>query len=136
MDRRTLLCGLLALTTPVVATACGPGAPTRRPGVGSGKAGDRIAALADVPVGGGALVDVSTDGQLLLLRPAETELRAFNPACPHAGATVNPPAKGSVACLAHGSTFDPATGEVRSGPAKQDLTEVPVRVMGQDVLLA
>ena len=42
MDRRTLLCGLLALTAGVPLVACGAGAPTRRPGVGSARAGDRV----------------------------------------------------------------------------------------------
>ncbi|MFI9011998.1 Rieske (2Fe-2S) protein [Actinosynnema sp. NPDC053489] len=130
MDRRTLLCGLLALT------ACGTGAPPRRPGVGSARPGDRVAGLADVPVGSGALVDVGGDGRLLLVRPSESEVRAFNPACPHQGTAVNPPAAGVITCPTHSSTFDPVTGAVLSGPSPRGLAEVAVVVSGSDVLLS
>ncbi|QFZ22057.1 Rieske (2Fe-2S) protein [Saccharothrix syringae] len=130
MDRRTLLCGLLALT------ACGTAAPTRRPGVGSARPGDRIAGLGDVPVGSGALVDVAGNGQLLLVRPSDAVVRAFNPACPHQGTTVNPPAAGAITCPTHRSTFDPASGAVLSGPSPRGLEEVPVVVSGGDVLLS
>ncbi|WP_367137763.1 Rieske (2Fe-2S) protein [Saccharothrix sp. HUAS TT1] len=130
MDRRTLLCGLLALT------ACGAGGPTRRPGVGSARAGDRIAGLADLPIGSGALVDVAGDGQLLLVRPSESEVRAFNPACPHQGTTVNPPAAGAITCPTHRSAFDPVSGAVLSGPSPRGLTEVAVSVAGPDVVLS
>ncbi|WP_158852298.1 Rieske (2Fe-2S) protein [Saccharothrix deserti] len=136
MDRRTLLCGLLALTACVPTTSCGTGAPTRRPGVGSARPGDRIAGLADVPVGSGALVDVGADGQLLLVRPSESEVRAFNPACPHQGTTVNPPAAGVITCPTHRSAFDPTSGAVLSGPSPRGLTEIAVTVSGADVLIS
>ncbi|GGP62363.1 Rieske (2Fe-2S) protein [Saccharothrix coeruleofusca] len=130
MHRRTLLCGLLALT------ACGTPSPGRTPGPGSARPGDRIAGLADLPVGSGALVDTPGGGQLLLVRPADTEVRAFNPACPHQGTVVNPPAGGAIVCPTHRSEFDPATGAVTRGPAVKGLAEVAVRLAGQDVLLA
>lgn len=136
MDRRTLLCGLLALTAGVPLTACGTGAPARRPGTGSARPGDRVAGLADVPVGSGALVDVGSDGQLLLVRPSESEVRAFHPACPHQGTTVNPPAAGAITCPTHRSAFDPTSGAVLSGPSPRGLTEVAVVVSGADVLLS
>jgi len=130
VERRTLLlCGLLALT------GCGSAAPTRRPGAGSARAGDRIAGLADVPTGSGALVDLPGDGQLLLVRSADG-VRAFNPACPHQGTVVDPPAAGVITCPTHRSAFDPQTGAVLSGPSPKGLAEVPVRVSGEDVLLA
>lgn len=130
MDRRTLLCGLLALT------ACGAGAPARRPGVGSARPGDRVAGLADVPEGAGVLVDVASDGQLLLVRTGSS-VRAFNPACPHQGTTVNPPAAGVITCPTHRSAFDPESGAVLSGPSPSGLAEVPVTVSAAgDVSLA
>ncbi|MFE2751313.1 Rieske (2Fe-2S) protein [Actinosynnema sp. NPDC059335] len=136
MDRRTLLCGLLALTAGAPLTACGAGAPTRRPGVGSARPGDRIAGLADVPVGSGALVDVGPDGQLLLVRPSESEVRAFDPTCPHQGTTVNPPAKGVITCPTHRSAFDASSGAVLDGPSPRGLAEVAVAVSGADVVLS
>ncbi|MEU4807269.1 Rieske (2Fe-2S) protein [Actinosynnema sp. NPDC023587] len=130
MERRTLLlCGLLALT------GCGTGGAARRPGVGSARTGDRIAGQADVPVGSGKLVDLPGDGQLLVVR-TEAGVRAFNPACPHQGTVVNPPAAGVITCPTHRSGFDPVSGAVLSGPSPRGLVEVPVRVTGEDVVLA
>ncbi len=132
MNRRTLLCGLAALSV----TGCATAATRKTPGPGTAKPGDRLAALKDLPVGGGALVDTPGNGQLLLTRPTEDRVRAFNPSCPHQGTTVNPPTAGEIACPTHRSGFDPDTGAVRAGPAPRGLTEIPVTITGADVLLA
>ncbi|CCH33529.1 Rieske (2Fe-2S) protein [Actinosynnema sp. NPDC047251] len=130
MERRTLLlCGLLALT------GCGAAGTARKPGVGSAKTGDRVAGLADVPAGTGKLVDMPGDGQLLVVR-TDAGVRVFNPACPHQGTVVNPPAAGVITCPTHRSEFDLSSGAVLSGPSPKGLVEVPVRVAGEDVLLA
>ncbi|MBB5959075.1 nitrite reductase/ring-hydroxylating ferredoxin subunit [Saccharothrix tamanrassetensis] len=130
MERRTLLlCGLLALT------GCGSPAAARQPGVGSARTGDRVAGLADVPEGSGALVPMPGDGQLLVVRSADG-VRVFNPACPHQGTVVDPPAAGVITCPTHRSAFDPTSGAVLSGPSPKGLAEVPVRVSGEDIVLA
>ncbi|WP_307868918.1 Rieske (2Fe-2S) protein [Umezawaea beigongshangensis] len=135
ITRRTALCAaaLGALTSSLA--ACGSAAPRRTGGTGTAKPGDRLAGLADVPVGGGVLVDVPGDAQLLLVRPEEDVVRAFDPTCPHADTLVGPPSGGVITCPTHRSTFDPATGAVRRGPATGGLAEVPVTTSGQDVLL-
>jgi Rieske Fe-S protein len=115
---------------------CSTSAGKKTPGPGSAEPGDRLAALADVPVGGGVLVDTPGNGQLLLVRPEAGKVVAFNPACPHQGTTVNPPTAGEITCPSHKSGFDPATGAVRTGPAPRGLTEVPVKVTQEGVLLA
>ncbi|MEU5696238.1 Rieske (2Fe-2S) protein [Actinosynnema sp. NPDC020468] len=133
VDRRTLLCGALLLTT----AACGTSSNTRKPGPGSAKPGDRLAAIADIPVGAGVLVDVATDGQLLLVRPTADVIKAFNPTCPHAGSVVNPPTKATpITCPTHHSEFDSTTGAVRSGPSPAPLKEVPITLTSQDIHLA
>ncbi|MFD9737573.1 Rieske (2Fe-2S) protein [Umezawaea sp. NPDC059074] len=132
MNRRTLLCGLAALSVAGCATSTGK----KIPGPGSAKSGDRLAGLADVPVGGGVLVDTPGNGQLLLTQPTAGVVKAFNPACPHQGTTVNPPTAGEITCPTHKSGFDPATGAVRTGPAPKGLTEIAVTVTQKDVLLA
>jgi nitrite reductase/ring-hydroxylating ferredoxin subunit len=132
ISRRSVLCAIAAAG---LLSACGSSAPRRTGGVGSAKPGDRVAALADVPVGSGVLVDMPGNGQLLLVQPAAGQLRAFNPVCPHAGSVVNPPAGGAITCPTHNSKFDPATGQPRSGPSRTGLTEVPVKISGTDVLI-
>jgi Rieske Fe-S protein len=87
-------------------------------------------------VGGGVLVDMPGNAQLLVVQPRSGEFRAFNPACPHVGSLVNPPAGGVITCPLHGSTFDVSSGAVRRGPATSGLTEVAVAVSGPDLVLA
>jgi Rieske Fe-S protein len=145
-----VLCGLaVALVTPGgLAAACGgshlpaPGGPTSgRESTESGdstptRSGGSLAALVDVPVGGGKLVDRPGGGRLLLVRPSQDEIKAFDPTCPHQGTSVDPPEGGLITCPNHGSQFDPATGDLRRGPAKKGLTAVPVKVAGDKVVLS
>ncbi|KAA2261823.1 Rieske (2Fe-2S) protein [Solihabitans fulvus] len=133
--RRSVLCGAIALASGAL-VACGGGGPSRTGGIGSAKPGDRLAALAEVPVGGGTLVDVAGNGRLLLVRPTKDDVRAFNPACPHAGTIVNPPGGGVITCPTHGSQFDAATGDVRKGPSTSGLARFAVRIEGDHVVLA
>lgn len=156
-SRRNVLCGLVvALVAPgTVVAACSSGddsggdsgdtgsgggttgggaAPTGGGGT-SGGGGQGIAALADVPEGGGLVVDYP-DGKLLIVQPAPGEVKAYNAACTHRGTTVNPPADGLITCPNHGSQFDPASGDVRNGPATRPLVEVPVMVESGQVMLA
>jgi Rieske Fe-S protein len=138
-----VLCGLaVALVTPgALAAACGgsnlpaSGSPTSG-GSTPSPSGGSLAALADVPVGGGKLVDRPGGGLLLLVRPSQGEIKAFDPTCPHQGTTVNPPAAGLITCPNHGSQFDAATGDLHKGPAKKGLTAVPVKVAGDKVVLS
>jgi cytochrome b6-f complex iron-sulfur subunit len=142
-SRRQVLCGLaVALVAPgALAAACGGSNLPASGGPTSGgrtppQPGGSLAALADVPVGGGTLVDRPGGGQLLLVRPSQGEIKAFDPTCPHQGTTVHPPAAGSITCPSHGSQFDPATGDVRNPPANKGLTAVPVKVVGDKVVLS
>lgn len=126
-----LLCGLAAALS-----ACGEPAPRKTGGVGTARPGDRVVAVSSVPEKSGLLVDMPGNAQLLVVQPRSGEFRAFNPACPHVGSLVNPPAGGAITCPLHGSTFDPSTGEVRKGPATSGLTEVAISRSGDDLVLA
>lgn len=151
-SRRQVLCGLMvALLAPGALAACGSDSgPTGSPGTtttGGGApattgaptsatgGGSALATLADVPEGGGALVD-GPSGKVLLVRPDAATIKAYDPACPHQGAEVTAPEGGVITCPRHGSTFDPASGARKSGPAQSGLAEIPVKVEGDQVLLA
>lgn len=125
------MCGLVAALS-----ACGEPVPRKTGGAGTARPGDRVAPVASVPVGSGVLVDMPGNAQLLVVQPQTGEFRAFNPACPHVGSLVNPPAGGVITCPLHGSAFDPASGAVRKGPATSGLTEVAITRSGEDLLLA
>lgn len=156
--RRDVLCGLVvALLAPgALAAACGTDSSTdgsgssSTPAGGSGSTGSTgaagsstaaaggsgLAALADVPEGGGLVVNNPGGGKLLLVRTSATEVKAFNASCPHQGTPVDPPKGGTITCPNHGSTFDAATGALKGGPATRGLTEVAVKVDGTDIVLA
>jgi nitrite reductase/ring-hydroxylating ferredoxin subunit len=123
----------LGLVAPGALAAC---EATRVGGPGSAKPGTVLAKVSDVPVGSGALVNAGTDGLILLTAPSAGEIRAFNPTCPHAGAKVGPPHGNVITCPAHGSQFNATTGALLRGPAPHGLQTVPIRIKGNQVVLA
>lgn len=150
-SRREMLCGLVvALLAPgALAAACGDpapsgsgtattgGAPTGGgTGGGGGAGGGALAALNDVPEGGGLIVDNPSGGSLLLVRPSAGEVKAFDPTCTHEGTQVSAPRNGVITCPNHGSQFDVSSGSVKRGPATAALRAVAVKVEGGSVVLA
>jgi cytochrome b6-f complex iron-sulfur subunit len=144
-SRRDVLCGLMvALVAPgALVAACsdsgsGSGATTPTDGGATppgGGSAQGLAALADVPDGGGLIVDNPGGGKILLARTGD-EVKAYNAACTHMGTIVDPPQDGVSVCQNHGSEFDTATGAVKKGPATQPLPTVDVKVEGDQVVLA
>lgn len=94
-------------------------------------AGAALAALADVPVGGGVI-----RGNLVLTRPSGSDLRAFSAICTHQGCKVDRVANGRIDCPCHGSVFDAATGAVVTGPATTPLGKIAVVVRNGEVYRA
>jgi cytochrome b6-f complex iron-sulfur subunit len=94
-----------------------------------------LTALADVPDGGGVIVDNPNGGVLLIVRNGD-QVKAFNAACTHMGTTVEAPKNGVSTCPNHGSQFSAETGAVEKGPATQPLPSVSVKVDGAQVVLA
>jgi len=133
--RRELLGGLaLGLLAPGMLAGCAAGHIGQIPVVSSAP-GTRLGAVADVPVGSGALVN-GPQGKVLLLQLTPGTITALDARCPHAGTTVSAPVNGVIVCPAHGSTFDGRTGAVEQGPARTGLPVIPVAVHGPDVVLA
>jgi nitrite reductase/ring-hydroxylating ferredoxin subunit len=94
-----------------------------------------LAALADVPDGGGLIVDNPAGGKILLARTGD-EVKAYNAACTHMGTIVDPPKDGVSVCSNHGSEFSTEDGSVKKGPATQPLPTINVKVEGDQVVLA
>jgi cytochrome b6-f complex iron-sulfur subunit len=150
--RRDMLCGLaVALVAPgALAVACGSedsgntggssggsgsgsggGSGSTESG-GSGGAGTSTP-LADIPDGGGLLVNTEDGGKALLVRNGD-QVKAYNAACTHQGTIVRAPENGISVCPSHGSEFD-TSGAVVKGPATKPLAELPVTVKGDQVTL-
>lgn len=95
-------------------------------------AGERVAALSDVPVGGSTAV-ATPAGDALVSRKSETEVSAFSAVCTHQGCKVEP-AGAELRCPCHGSVFDAFTGKVKNGPAEAPLPAIGVAVEGQSIV--
>ncbi|MGR2751558.1 QcrA and Rieske domain-containing protein [Agromyces arachidis] len=148
LSRRTALAigGSGALGGALILAGCAPAAEDDAPDDGAagdtststpseaagGAAGEEVAALSDIPVGGS--IDAEIAGEpVLLARPTEDEVVAFSAICTHQGCVVG--AEGSkFACPCHGSIFDAATGDVEVGPALEPLAKVAVTVDGDRIV--
>ena len=147
VSRRAALCGIaVALAVPSgLVTACsstptgsGNSTPTQggsTPTGSAGTSGTALVALADVPEGGGAVVDAPGGKKIVVARISATEVKAFDATCPHQGSMVAEPSGGTITCPSHGSQFGASDGAVKKGPATTGLRAVQVKVDGDQVVL-
>jgi cytochrome b6-f complex iron-sulfur subunit len=131
-SRRDVLCGLaVALIAPgALVAACGSESED-----GGESGGGGPTPLADIPDGGGLIVDNPTGGKALLVREGQ-DVKAYNASCTHMGSIVGVPKDGVSTCPNHGSKFKTDTGDVVNGPATKPLQKLEVSVEGDQVTLA
>ena len=126
-----MLCGLAV-------TLIAPGALVAACGDDSGEESNTNAGptpLADIPDGGGLVVDNPTGGKALLVRDGQ-EVLAYNASCTHMGSIVGVPKDGVSTCPNHGSKFNVEDGgKVVNGPATKPLRKLSVKVEGGQVVL-
>ena len=143
LDRRAVLVGACG-TCAVVVTGCaayGPAQPAPAPapapaqpgGAGAGAGCAKLAATADVPVGGGVIL---TDAQLVITQPKAGTFKAFSAICTHQGCTVSSVENGTINCPCHGSEFAIADGSVVAGPAPKPLPAQSIKVSGGSITAA
>lgn len=94
--------------------------------------GEVLAAVADVPDGGGLVL---AEQHVVLTRTGD-QVHAFSATCTHQGCTVDGVTDGRITCPCHGSAFDATTGMVVQGPATTALAPVAVTVADGDVTRA
>ncbi|MFC4909181.1 Rieske (2Fe-2S) protein [Actinomadura gamaensis] len=132
VGRRAVLCGTGAVGAALGAgmlAGCGPKSKTASVGDLRGK---EIAKVADVPVGGGK---VYADTKVVVTQPSQGVFKAFSAVCTHQGCLTNRVSGGVVHCPCHGSEFKIADGSVAQGPANRALTEYPVQVKGDGIVV-
>ncbi|MGB3444075.1 MAG: Rieske (2Fe-2S) protein [Actinophytocola sp.] len=107
-----------------------PPAPPEKPETTAAPKG--IASTADIPVGGGAVLQAQ---QVVITQPSPGEFRAYSAVCTHQGCVVNDVVGGTINCNCHGSKFG-LDGSVSQGPASAPLPSVAVKVTGDQISLA
>ncbi|GAA2585682.1 Rieske (2Fe-2S) protein [Winogradskya consettensis] len=109
------------------------GSATADPATGgdSSGGGETLAAVADVPEGGGII-----KGDYVITQPTAGEFKAFSKICTHQGCPVNKVDGGQIACPCHGSFFSIKDGSPTAGPAKKALPETKVKVDGDNIVAA
>jgi Rieske Fe-S protein len=136
LDRRAVLVGACG-TCAVVVTGCaayGPAQPAPAPAQpGAGAADAKLAATADVPVGGGVIL---TDAQLVITQPKAGTFKAFSAICTHQGCAVSTVENGTINCPCHGSEFAITDGSVVAGPAPKPLPAQAIKVSGGSITAA
>ncbi|GIF44928.1 Rieske (2Fe-2S) protein [Actinoplanes xinjiangensis] len=101
-------------------------------GAGSGSAGGTVlVAASKVAVGGGVILD-----DLVVTQPSEGTFKAFSKLCTHQGCPVSKIQGGQIKCTCHNSDFSIETGAPTAGPAQKPLTETPVTLDGDNVVMA
>jgi Rieske Fe-S protein len=154
--RRLVLLGAGAVGATAVLAACGTSTNTNTSGTGftnnpapagSGPAnanpgdtggdtggstgGSALAAVADVPQGGGIITD-----KYVITQPTAGTFKAFTKVCTHAGCDVSKVDGGVISCPCHGSKFSIETGEPTTGPATKPLAQTQVKVDGDNIVQA
>ncbi|MCZ3386553.1 MAG: Rieske (2Fe-2S) protein [Actinomycetia bacterium] len=100
---------------------------------GDGGNAEVLVATADVPEGGGVILD---DPQVVVTQPTAGEFVAFSSICTHKSCPVADVADGTINCACHGSQFSVEDGSVVTGPATSPLPSVAVTVDGPSVVRA
>lgn len=98
----------------------------------AGIKGKVIAKTAEVPVGGGKVIQ---KWRIVITQPTAGVFKAFSAACPHKGCAVGSPREGIMTCPCHGSEFDAVSGKCLKGPADAPLAAYPVKVEGDGIIL-
>jgi Rieske Fe-S protein len=95
----------------------------------------RIAALADVPVGGAVMFDYPAEhDSCILLRPDDKTLLAYSQKCTHLSCAVVPDHEHNcLHCPCHEGFFDMASGRPLSGPPRRPLPRITLEVRDNDV---
>ncbi|MGK5684481.1 Rieske (2Fe-2S) protein [Actinoplanes sp. URMC 104] len=100
-------------------------------GSNGGSGGSTLAAVGDVPEGGGII-----QGDYVITQPVAGTYKAFSKVCTHAGCDVNKIDGGQISCPCHNSKFSIETGQPTSGPATKALPETKVKVDGDNIVAA
>lgn len=140
VSRRAVVAGASAVAAAAALTACttygkddpapAPQPATPAPNAPAGESNaTKIAAVKDVPVGGGVIA-----GDVVVTQPSAGTFVGLSATCTHAGCKVATVSEGTINCNCHGSKYG-LDGSVVKGPAPKALATKNVRVEGDSIVL-
>jgi nitrite reductase/ring-hydroxylating ferredoxin subunit len=151
LTRRGALTGAIVggLSLPVLA-ACGgsSSSPAAQPPTSSDRTGSTkspsggggapaLVAVADVPVGGGVILQ---EQNIVVTQPTQGTFEGFSATCTHAGCPLASVSGGTINCNCHGSQFSITDGANVTGPSGQaagsvaPLAKVAVKRRGPEIV--
>ena len=100
---------------------------------GGGVASANSVKVADVPVGGGVIMQTAN---FVVTQPTAGTFRAFSNVCTHEGCPVSAIQNGQIVCTCHDSRFSVKDGTVISGPARRALAAAKVTQSGDSLVVS
>jgi Rieske Fe-S protein len=107
--------------------------PSSAAGTGAASASNVLLTTAEVPEGGGKIIDGKN---IVVTQPEAGVFKAFSAVCTHQGCIVSTIANGTIDCPCHGSEFSVKDGSVVHGPATSPLPTVAIKVEGTSIVQA
>ncbi len=113
--------------------AAGAGGASAPGGAGAASAApaNALATTAEVPVGGGKIIN---GANVVVTQAVAGTFKAFSAVCTHQGCIVDAIANGTIDCPCHGSKFSIKDGSVVNGPAASPLPPVTITVQGTSIV--
>lgn len=102
-------------------------------GTSGGGASGNTVKVADVPVGGGVIMQTAS---FVVTQPTAGTFKAFSSVCTHEGCPVSQISQGAIICTCHNSHFSIADGSVISGPARRALHAAKVTQSGDSLVVS
>lgn len=127
-SRRIVFQGLGALGTAVALAGCGSDGVDAE--AAAPDAGSELATTAEVPVGGGLILQ---EEKVVITQPTEGDFKAFTAVCTHQSCIVAE-VNETINCDCHGSKFSVEDGSVQGGPAPSALEEISISVEGDSIV--
>jgi Rieske Fe-S protein len=113
------------------AGSAAPGSAASGSTAPGGAAPGTLASTAEVPEGGGTIID---GVNVVLTQPQAGSFKGFSAVCTHQGCIVDSISDGIIGCPCHGSEFSIKDGSVVRGPATQPLPPVAIKVEGTSIV--
>ncbi|MEU4469528.1 Rieske (2Fe-2S) protein [Streptomyces sp. NPDC024017] len=130
--RRTVLLATGATGAAALVAACGGGGDDGDSASTSAPAGQVLANIDEIPVGGGKIFK---DEEIVVTQPEQGQFKAFSAICTHQRCLVSTVSDGTINCPCHGSKFRIGDGAVAHGPATRPLPAEDIVVEGNSVRL-